>query len=135
MELDLSSFKSIRAFAATFTAQHKSLDSLVLNAGVMMPPFTLTAEGLEMQIGTNHFGHQLLTSLLLPALEQHTHDQSATVVAVSSAAHYDTYPEGVRLTLESLNDEATYIRPKAYGQSKLANVLFAQELAVRVTLS
>ena len=59
MALDLSSFKSIRDFAAKFNAKYDKLNSLVLNAGVMIPPFGTTAEGLETQIGTNHFGHQV----------------------------------------------------------------------------
>jgi hypothetical protein len=86
MQLDLSSFASIRSFAAKFSAESTELDSLVLNAGVMVPPFSTTAEGLEMQIGTNHFGHQLLTSLLLPLLETTAAPEAhggATIVAVS----------------------------------------------------
>merc|ERR1712159_348074 len=128
--LDLSSFKSIRHFAERFIAERPVLHSLILNAGVMVPPFTLTEDGLESQIGINHFGHFLLTNLLLPALE--ATQGPSTVVAVSSAAHYDSYPEGVRWSIEEMNDEASYTRHLAYGQSKLANILFAQELAERV---
>jgi hypothetical protein len=65
MKLDLSSFGSIKAFSNAFKTRFDRLDSLILNAGVMVPPFSRTAEGLELQIGTNHFGHFLLTSLLL----------------------------------------------------------------------
>lgn len=132
-QLDLSSFASIRSFAADFASDHDRLDSLLLNAGVMAPPFLLTAEGLELQIGTNHFGHHLLAKQLLPLLERTAGEHGvSTVTVVASAAHYDSYPEGVRLSIEELNDEASYDRGKAYGQSKLANVLFAQELAARV---
>jgi len=131
--MDLSSFASIRNFAKEAAKAYPTIDSLVLNAGVMVPPFGLTKDGLETQIGTNHFGHQLLTDLLLPQLEAAAKKTGvATVVPVSSAAHYDSYPAGILPTIEAMNTEATYDRAKAYGQSKLANVLFAQELAERV---
>lgn len=131
--LDLSSFASIQAAAAEIAEKYPQLDSLVLNAGVMMPPFMTTREGLEMQIGVNHFGHFLLTKLLLPQLEAAASAKGvATVVAVSSAAHYDSYKEGILPTVTDMNDKSKYNRFKAYGQSKLANVLFAQELAARV---
>jgi len=135
MPLDLSSFKSVRAFAEQYTAGGFALDGLILNAGIMVPPFEKTAEGLESQIGVNHFGHFLLTKLLLPQLEAAAAQRGvATVVAVSSAAHFDSYKEGI-LSLDQMNDESTYVRTKAYGQSKLANVLFTQELADRVAAS
>lgn len=131
--VDLSSLASVRACAERLAAKHPTIDSLNLNAGVMVPPFGLTTDGLETQIGTNHFGHFLLTKLLLPQLEAAAKAKGvATVVSVSSAAHYDSYPEGILPTIERMNDEANYQRDKAYGQSKLANVLFAQELATRV---
>ena len=66
MQLDLSSFKSIRAFVGEYSARGLSLDGLILNAGIMIPPFEKTSEGLESQIGVNHFGHFLLTKLLQP---------------------------------------------------------------------
>lgn len=132
MVLDLSSFDSIRSFATAILPEMPTIDSLVLNAGVMVPPFTKTKEGIELQIGTNHFGHFLLTELLLPQVRSAATARGvSTIVSVSSAAHYDSYPEGIRLDLDALNDEALYDKAKAYGQSKLANVLFAQELAVR----
>jgi NAD(P)-dependent dehydrogenase (short-subunit alcohol dehydrogenase family) len=131
--LDLSSFASIRACAKEIAAKHSKLDSLNLNAGVMVPPFGLTKDGLEMQIGTNHFGHFLLTDLLLPQLKAAAKSRGvATVVSVSSAAHFDSYPEGILPSIARMNNETTYQRDKAYGQSKLANVLFAQELAERL---
>jgi len=131
--LDLGSFASVRACAEQIASKHTGLDSLNLNAGVMMPPFGLTQDGLETQIGTNHVGHFLLTSLLLPQLKAAASTKGvATVVSVSSAAHFDSYPEGILPSIERMNDEKSYDRPLAYGQSKLANVLFAQELATRV---
>eukprot|EP00656_Telonema_subtile_P016286 TRINITY_DN18591_c0_g1_i1.p1 TRINITY_DN18591_c0_g1~~TRINITY_DN18591_c0_g1_i1.p1 ORF type:complete len:245 (+),score=52.38 TRINITY_DN18591_c0_g1_i1:107-841(+) len=129
---DRSSFKSIRAFAAKFTAEHPKLHSAVLNAGVMACPFSLTADGLEMQIGTNHFGHFLLTELLMSGLEAAAAESAATVVVLSSSAHYRSYPDGIKESLAAMNDPASYNEQHAYGQSKLANVLFAQELALRV---
>ncbi len=70
LECDLTSFASIRTFANSFLRAHASLHSLVLNAGIMMTPFGLTKDGIEQQIGVNHFGHFLLSQLLLPRLEQ-----------------------------------------------------------------
>jgi len=132
MTLDLSSFESIRAFTREYTARGFSLDGLILNAGIMIPPFERTSEGLESQIGVNHFGHFLLTKLLQPQLEAAVSQRGvATVVAVSSAAHFDSYAEGI-LPLERMNSESGYDRAKAYGQSKLANVLFIQEYADRM---
>jgi len=131
--LDLASFASIRAFAAEVSRSHGNVNSLVLNAGIMMCPFSKTVEGLEMQIGTNHFGHALLTKLLLPQLEAAASAVGvATVSVVTSSAHYSSYPEGILSSIEAMNNEAAYETAKAYGQSKLANVLFAQELAARV---
>lgn len=131
--LDLSSFASIRAFAAGVGQAHGKVNSLVLNAGIMACPFTKTVEGLEMQIGTNHFGHALLTKLLVPQLEAAASAFGvATVSVVTSSAHFDSYPEGILPSLDAMNSEATYSTGKAYGQSKLANVLFAQELSGRL---
>merc|ERR1740123_981265 len=131
--LDLGSFASVRACAERVSVKHSMLDSLNLNAGVMVPPFGLTKDGLETQIGTNHFGHFLLTQLLLPQLKTAASTKGvATVVSVSSVAHFDSYPEGILPSIERMNNETSYSRHKAYGQSKLANVLFAQELASRV---
>lgn len=131
--IDLGSFASIRECAKKLSAAHSSIDGLNLNAGIMVPPFSLTKDGLESQIGTNHFGHFLLTKLLLPQVEAAAKAKGvATIVSVSSAAHYSSYPEGILPTIASMNDESQYSRGEAYGQSKLANVLFAQELAERV---
>lgn len=131
--LDLSSFKSIRACAASVAEKYPVLDGLMLNAGVGHVPFALTEDGIESVIGTNHFGHFLLTKLLLPQLEAGAKAKGvATVVAVSSAAHFVSYPEGILPSIERMNDEAAFQDLGSYGQSKLANVLFAQELAVRL---
>ena len=129
LKLDLSSFASIRTASQMFLRKNRRLDSLILNAGVMQTPYTLTQDNIEQQIGVNHFGHFLLTKLMLPLLEQ---TAPSTVVVVSSSAHFNSYPEGVRLSLEAINDKKTYSPRLAYGQSKLANILFMQELSKRV---
>lgn len=142
MELDLASFASVRNFVGELGSRldaerpgnplsHMSLKGLVLNAGVMMPPFGKTTDGLETQMGVNHFSHFLLTKKLLPRLQAAATDAApSTVTSVSSNGHFATYAGGV-LPLEQMHDPALYMRHLAYGQSKLANVLFTQELATR----
>jgi len=131
--MDLSSFDSIRKGYNKYLDKLPMLDSLILNAGLMVPPFGLTKDGLERQIGINHFGHFLLTQLLLPKLKAAAKSKGvSTIVSVSSCAHFDSYPEGIFLNISKMNDPYYYQRTKAYGQSKLANVLFAQELSDRV---
>ncbi|MCW2796278.1 oxidoreductase [Nocardioides sp.] len=119
--LDLASLASVRAFAARWAGP---LDVLVNNAGVMTPPkYRETEDGFELQYGTNHLGHVALTGLLLPALLA---TPAPRVVAVASLAHHggnDSVLEG--------NPEATYKPEPCYGNSKLANILFARELQKR----
>ena len=130
--VDLGSFASIRSCAQEFLRRYEQANSLILNAGIMMPPFQKTVDGIESQMGVNHFGHFLLTRLLMPAvLRAAAGDGVATIVAVSSSAHYNSHPEGIMSSLEEMNKESRYDRRNSYGQSKLANVLFAQELAER----
>jgi NAD(P)-dependent dehydrogenase (short-subunit alcohol dehydrogenase family) len=121
--LDLASLASVRAFAERWQGP---LDLLLNNAGVMTPPrYRETEDGFELQFGTNHLGHFALTGLLLPALLEAPEPR---VVTVSSLAHHsgrDTVLEG--------NPESTYSPQQAYGNSKLANLLFAQELQKRST--
>lgn len=134
--MDLGSFKSVIDSSKEFKTKYEKagLDGLMLNAGIMVPPFALTVDGLESTIGVNHFGHQLLTEELLPLVKQAAKARGgATVCSVTSAAHYDSYkPEGILPSIEAMNNETRYFRPEAYGQSKLANILFAQELSERV---
>ena len=119
--LDLADLASVRAFAAEWTGP---LDVLINNAGIMAVPEGETADGFEMQIGTNHLGHFALTALLLP-------DITDRVVTVSSQAH-----RMGRIHLTDLNAERrTYHRWAAYGQSKLANLLFTTELQRRLELA
>ena len=123
--LDLASLASIREFASRWSADHPNgLDLLINNAGVMALPHRLTADGFEMQIGTNHLGHFALTGLLLPALVAR---HRSRVVTVSSFAH-----RMGRLSLDDLMGEKRYRAWGAYGQSKLANLLFTAELQRRL---
>ena len=122
--LDLASLESIRSFAQEFTKAHDGLDLLINNAGVMAPPRRTTKEGFELQFGTNHLGHFALTGLLLGALEGR---RGARVVTVSSGAH-----RMGRINFDDLHGERRYRRWRAYGQSKLANLLFALELDRRL---
>jgi NAD(P)-dependent dehydrogenase (short-subunit alcohol dehydrogenase family) len=118
-QLDLADLASVREFAATWTGAHPDgLDVLVNNAGVMAIPRRETADGFEMQLGTNHLGHFAVTGLLIGALRP-----GGRVVTVSSGAH-----RFGRMDFEDLQSAASYQKWRAYGQSKLANLLFALEL-------
>ncbi|XP_005479970.1 retinol dehydrogenase 12 isoform X1 [Zonotrichia albicollis] len=123
-KLDLADTKSIREFAERFLAEEKELHILINNAGVMLCPYSKTADGFEMQLGVNHLGHFLLTFLLLERLKQCA---PARIVNVSSLAHH-----GGRIRFHDLQGEKSYNRGLAYCHSKLANVLFTRELARRL---
>jgi len=123
MELDLSSLESIRRFAEAFHSSHRALNVLVNNAGVMAIPYRRTEDGFEMQFGTNHLGHFALTGLLLEALLKY---EGARVVNVSSGAH-----RMGRIRFDDLQSQHGYYKWLAYGQSKLANLLFTFELQRR----
>jgi retinol dehydrogenase 12 len=123
MELDLASLASIRAFARAFETRFQRLDVLVNNAGVVPRTRRVTADGFEMQLGVNHLGHFLLTTLLLPLLEA---SAPSRVVVVSSITH-----RGARIAWDDLQSEKSYGFMRAYGQSKLANLLFVRALAKR----
>ena len=122
--LDLGSLAGIEAFTKQFAAESPRLDLLVNNAGVMMPPLGRTADGFELQIGTNHLGHFALTGGLLALLCETT---GARVVTVSSLMHF-----AGRIDFDDLQSERRYVAALAYGQSKVANLLFARELARRL---
>uniref|UniRef100_A0A803WE26 Retinol dehydrogenase 12 n=1 Tax=Ficedula albicollis TaxID=59894 RepID=A0A803WE26_FICAL len=123
-KLDLADTKSIREFAEKFLAEEKELHILINNAGVMLCPYSKTADGFEMHLGVNHLGHFLLTFLLLERLKQCA---PARIVNVSSLAHH-----GGRIRFHDLQGEKCYNRGLAYCHSKLANVLFTRELARRL---
>ncbi len=125
MQLDLASLESVRGFAAAFLAGHKTLDVLCNNAGVMALPYRKTADGFEMQFGTNHLGHFALTGLLLDPLLA---TPAARVVNVSSGAH-----RMGSIHFDDLQWERSYRKWAAYGQSKLANLLFTYELQRKLT--
>lgn len=123
--LDLASLASVRDMAKRWSAAHpEGLDLLVNNAGVMAIPRRTTVDGFEMQFGTNHLGHFALTGLLLPALVGRPRSR---IVTVSSSAH-----RMGRLDVDDLMGERRYRGWAAYGQSKLANLLFTAELQRRL---
>jgi NAD(P)-dependent dehydrogenase (short-subunit alcohol dehydrogenase family) len=123
-ELDLASLASVRACAERLGARPGGVDLLINNAGVMATPRRHTADGFELQFGTNHLGHFALAGLLLPALRERP---DARVVTVSSTAH-----KFGRIAFDNLGGAHRYFRWRAYGQSKLANLLFARELDRRL---
>uniref|UniRef100_A0ACD5XQ48 Uncharacterized protein n=1 Tax=Avena sativa TaxID=4498 RepID=A0ACD5XQ48_AVESA len=131
MELDLSSIASVRKFAADYIDKGLPLNILINNAGVMAIPYTLSKDGIEMQFATNHVGHFLLTNLLLETMKKTSRESNVEgrIVNVSSEGHRFAYSEGIRF--DKINDEAGYATFGAYGQSKLANILHANELARR----
>jgi NAD(P)-dependent dehydrogenase (short-subunit alcohol dehydrogenase family) len=119
--LDMASLASIHACAAAFAARGIKLDLLINNAGVMaLPTRELTADGFERQFGTNHLGHFALTGLLMPQLLA---APAPRVVTVASLAHRNG-----KIDFDNLQSEKTYKPWDAYGESKLANILFANEL-------
>ncbi|KAG4067512.1 hypothetical protein HA402_005284 [Bradysia odoriphaga] len=124
MHLDLASFKSIRKFAKTFLKEEERLDILINNESVMGIGRTLTEDGLEMHMGVNHFGHFLLTVLLIGRLQKSTPSRIITV------SHWGNL--WVRFNKDDVNSEKSYNRFNAFFQSKLANVLFTVELAERL---
>jgi NAD(P)-dependent dehydrogenase (short-subunit alcohol dehydrogenase family) len=132
MALDLANLASVRAFAAAFAARHPRLHILVNNAGVMGPPLGRTADGFETQMGTNHLGHFLLTTLLVDQLKG---SAPARVVVVASRAHRRGSRESLLATLDTDRhyQKRKYLPMAAYGDSKLANILFARGLAPRLT--
>jgi NAD(P)-dependent dehydrogenase (short-subunit alcohol dehydrogenase family) len=123
--LDLGSLDSVRAFADRFKSEHGGADLLINNAGVMaVASRQVTADGFEMQFGTNHLGHFALTALLIGAMRDRN---DARVVNVSSGAH-----RMGRMNFDDLHGEQKYGRWAAYGQSKLSNLLFTFELDRRL---
>jgi NAD(P)-dependent dehydrogenase (short-subunit alcohol dehydrogenase family) len=125
MQLDLSDFNSIHKFSTEFHAKYSTLNILINNAGIMYPKKReITKQGFEIQFGTNHLGHFLLTGLLLDILKK---TPQSRVVTQSSLTH----KRGGDIYFDDLNWEKTYDKAKAYSQSKLANLLFTYELDLR----
>jgi len=129
LELELGSLASVRKAAAAFLALNLPLDILILNAGIMACPKAYTQDGIESQFGVNHIGHFLFTTLLYNKIKE---TKRARVVSVSSLAHYMFNSRGILFDdLGTNNDVHHYNRWERYGNSKLANVLFAKELQRR----
>jgi NAD(P)-dependent dehydrogenase (short-subunit alcohol dehydrogenase family) len=124
-ELDLSSLESIRSAADELRSKHDTIDLLINNAGVMMTPRSTTKDGFELQFGTNHLGHFALTGLLIDRVVA---VPGSRVVTVSSTGH--RFARGIRF--DDLQWEHSYSRVGAYGQAKLANLMFTYELQRRL---
>ncbi|MFA9453248.1 MAG: SDR family NAD(P)-dependent oxidoreductase [Candidatus Aminicenantaceae bacterium] len=125
MELDLANLESVRGFAVKFKDSYSRLDLLINNAGVMMPPYSKTADGFELQFGTNHLGHFALTGLLIDLIKS---TPDSRIVNVSSGAH--NYGN---IDFEDLNwEKRPYKKMKAYADSKIANIYFTYELQRRL---
>ncbi|MEO5587383.1 MAG: oxidoreductase [Novosphingobium sp.] len=123
LPLDQADLASVRQ-AAQLAAEEPRIDVLLNNAGVMLPPLTRTAQGFELQFGVNHLATFALTGLLLPKLAQ---TPGSRVVVTASLAH-----KRGKLAWDDLNAEKSYNRGQRYGDSKLANLLFAAELDRRL---
>ncbi len=120
-QIDLANLSSIKSFALKMTKKGHAINLLINNAGIMTPPKRLeTADGFELQFGTNHIGHFALTGQLLPLLRK---AKDARVVTVSSVAN-----RAGQINFDDLQSKSSYNPMKAYGQSKLANLMFAFEL-------
>lgn len=122
MQLDLGDLDSVRSFATAFRENYKKLDVLLNNAGIMMTPYFTTKDGFEAQIGTNHLGHFALTGLLMDVVLK---TPGARIVNVSSSAHKNGEMDFTNLQYENGKG---YKSMKAYGRSKLSNLLFTYEL-------
>ncbi|XP_031473615.1 short-chain dehydrogenase TIC 32, chloroplastic-like [Nymphaea colorata] len=132
MELDLGSLASVRSFAAAFLSSNRPLNLLINNAGIYGVPFQLSRDGIELQFATNHIGHFLLTNLLLEKMKATARESGieGRIVIVASKVHSITYKSGIRF--EKINNRLGYGPFYAYGESKLANILHAKELARRL---
>ncbi|KAI8057162.1 hypothetical protein BDF22DRAFT_617126 [Syncephalis plumigaleata] len=130
LQLNLSNLKEIDAAATQLLNDEPRIHILVNNAGIMAVPYALTDDGIESQFGVNHVGPTLLTQRLFPTIKSSgTVDDPARIVFTSSDAHQFSHSEGVHLTLDKINDKEKYSPTKAYGQSKLANILTANHFA------
>ncbi len=127
--MDLASLDNVRKAANELKGELPAIDALICNAGLMMlPKRELTADGFEMQMGVNHFGHFLFSSILFDNVER----ANGRFVSVSSVAHQWGLK---RIKFEDLNFDNQYTPPRSYGQSKLANMLYVHELENRLRAS
>lgn len=132
LELDLASFASVKTAADKVLATTDRLDILMNNAGIMSTPHSLTKDGYEVQFGTNHMGHALLTKLLLPLLSETATKPNSDVriVNLSSSEHTQAPKEGV--IFDQVKTNMASVGPRTlYGQSKLSNIYFTKALAKR----
>jgi len=125
--VDLGSISSVKAFAEQFVQERRPLDVLINNAGIMFPPPGLTVDGYESQFGVNFIGHYVLTALLLPVLQSSDHGR---VVTLSSLAHRNG-----EIDFDNLKLEKPFNKFREYGQSKVADLIFAIELNRRLAAS
>lgn len=124
MKMDLSDLDSVKSFVEEFKNKHKKLDLLINNAGVMIPPYSKTKDGFELQMGTNHFGHFALTLQLLDTIQA---TPNSRIVNVASAAH-----KYGNINFDDINwENRKYKSWRAYGDSKIANLYFTKALASR----
>lgn len=132
MEMDLSSFASIRRFATNFESLGLPLNILINNAGKFCHEFQVSEDGFEMTFATNHLGHFLLTKLLLNKMIRTAKETGiqGRIINVSSCIHSWLGKEGIQF--DQLNDPKSYDATRAYAQSKLANILHTKELALRL---
>ncbi|KAL1302232.1 hypothetical protein AAFC00_002657 [Neodothiora populina] len=131
LKLDLTDFKSVESAAKEFTSKSDRLDILLNNAGVMALPYSKTAQGYEIQFGTNHMGHALLTKLLLPTLVKtaaEAPDSDVRIINLSSAGHQLAPSGGIVFNQDALETYGTWAR---YGATKLANILHARVLSAK----
>jgi len=124
LEVDLGDLSSVRRAASEAHDRFERIDALINNAGVMVPPLSRTTDGFELQLGVNHLGHFALNGLVLDLIPDSV---DSRIVTVSSLAH-----DNGTIDWDDLNWERSYRRSAAYGRSKLANLLFAYELARRL---
>ena len=125
LPLDLSSLRSVREFAAAYAASRQKVDFLINNAGIMMPPYALSEDGFESQLAANYLGHFALTGLLFPLIADVA---GARVVSLSSLAH-----RWSGIHFDDINFTRDYDKRQAYGQSKLACLMFSYELQRRLS--
>ncbi len=125
MKIDLSDLASVKGFAEEYKKKYTKLDLLINNAGVMIPPYSKTKDGFELQMGTNHFGHFALTLQLLETIQA---TPNSRIVNVASAAH-----KYGNINFDDPNwENRKYKSWRAYGDSKIANLYFTKELAARL---
>lgn len=128
MKIDLSDLASIKSFVEEYRQKFDKLDLLINNAGVMIPPYSKTKDGFELQMGTNHFGHFAITLQLLNLIKG---TPNSRIVNIASNAH-----KYGNINFDDLNwDKRKYSAIRAYGDSKIANLYFTQELAKRIAVS